>query len=182
MKMNLNLDPKIEDRKKVISSSSGLSMFCSGCSVSITIITPLGEQLHRNTKFVGSDSSNYLLLKLPSYDSHILTNYFQVDFYLNAKVVARRGEGVIVCFRTKIKNIILQPIALLVIDIPKTMLLYQLRSEPRYDVDMSAKVVAKSKKINVMIKDISSGGCCFMADIYAPKLESDESLVIKVLK
>ncbi|MCG7584316.1 PilZ domain-containing protein [Photobacterium sp. OFAV2-7] len=177
----MNLDPNVDVQKKVISSLSGLNMLCHSCLVSITVITPLGEQLHNSTKYVGADSSNYILLKLPSYDSHTLANYFQVGFDLNVKVVARRGEGVIVCFRTKIKNIILQPIALLVIDIPKTMILYQLRSEPRYDVDISAEIIGKSKRIHVKIIDISISGCCFVADIHASKLEGDELLEIKVM-
>lgn len=179
--MDANAEKTMKNREMLTNGSDGLSMIYKSCVASISVTTPLGEQLQYRSQFVGSDSLSYLLLKLPSIGATSIKRHFQQGFYLSVKAIADRGEGTIVCFRTKIRNVILNPIALLVLDIPTTMKLHQLRCEPRFEVSMRANVIFDQDSFQVELLDLSNSGCCFVISTHDCKLKKDDPLVIEVM-
>ncbi|MBL4830387.1 MAG: flagellar brake protein [Aliivibrio sp.] len=169
------------NREKITTGPSGLNMIFKSTLVHISVTTPLGKGFKCNTLFVGTDSRSYILLKLPTIGPEMLEQFFQEGFKIVVKAISEQGEGSIIIFRATIKHIWLQPIPILVLNMPSTMKLHQLRREPRFEVEMEANIQIKEQKIKVNLRDLSNNGCNFVLDNLDTSFSKDEYVVIEVV-
>ncbi|MGR5149681.1 PilZ domain-containing protein [Photobacterium alginatilyticum] len=169
-----------KSREKTISGNQGIAMVRHGSEVTISIKTPLGRLYRIETVFIGSNSSDEIFFELPEVSKSVIDEYFDQGFWLTVKAISEKGEGAIVNFKTQIMYTILKPTRLLVLELPRTMGLLQLRSEPRYDVKLQGKIALAQRELLVDFKDLSKNGCCFYQDINGPQLREDMAIVVMI--
>ncbi len=133
-----------------------------GGEMTIGITTPVGTAFRAKTTFIGKHSENIALIELPKVSDDDLRYFFQEGFWLVVRAVSQRGEGALVHFRSKIVHLYHHPIPMVAISVPQTMQVAQLRKEPRYELNLTAKIRSEQYRVECEIRDLSKGGCRFV--------------------
>jgi hypothetical protein len=123
------------------SSSQNLSFLKAGSPITIDIYTPTGQKRKFNTHFIGYLPKKYVLIEFP--DATKLGTFSQ--YVWQGTVVTVRGliEGrdcAAVAFISTIRQTLQVPSRIMVLDIPTTVTLQQLRSSIRIETQITAKV------------------------------------------
>ncbi|MGF1758742.1 flagellar brake protein [Photobacterium sagamiensis] len=167
-------------REQTVQGNRGIEMINHGSLVTISVKTPLGRLFRCETKFIGSDGTEHLVLTLPKLTPHDLDDYFCEGFWITVKAISDRGEGAIVNFKSQVAYVINKPVGLLLLKIPHTMSLMQLRSEPRYEVKLQGHIPIVNRNLLVDFKDLSAKGCCFQFGVNGPTFDADDVISITV--
>ena len=117
-----------------INSSDAIDMVSHSSEFIIDLVTPIGTRYVGKTKFIGRHSDNFLLLELPNITEGELDYFFQEGFRMEVKAISTKGEGALISFRSRVINVMLAPIGMLMISQPSMMKITQLREDTRYDV------------------------------------------------
>jgi hypothetical protein len=122
-------------------SSRNLAYLKAGAAIIIDISTPAGQKRKFNTIFIGYLPKKYVLVEYP--DATKLGAFSQ--YIGQGTVVTVRGliegrDGAAVAFISTIKQTLQIPSRIMVLDIPNTVTLQQLRSSVRIDTRIDAKV------------------------------------------
>ncbi|WP_114765506.1 PilZ domain-containing protein [Vibrio rhodolitus] len=147
---------------KTITSVDGLAMLDHGRELNIGIVTPVGTQFRVTSRLIGTHSNHMILVELPKLTEDRLQAFFQEGFWATLNAISPRGEGAVLTFRSQILHIIRAPIAMIAMSIPQTMQSSPLRNEPRYEVNLEAKVHSTNHRIDCEIKDLSKSGCLYV--------------------
>ncbi|NOH78241.1 flagellar brake protein [Vibrio sp. RE86] len=145
-----------------LNSTDALSMIEHGSELTMGISTPVGTTFRCKTSFIGTHSDNLVLVELPKVSEDDLNFFFQSGFWVTVRAISPRGEGAIVHFRSQIQHATKSPVPLLTLSIPQTMQVTQLRKEPRFEVNLTARALSNSHKLDCEIRDLSKGGCRFV--------------------
>ncbi len=146
----------------IITGNDGLSMLDHGRELNIGIITPVGTSFRARSHLIGTHSSHMILVELPKVSDDKLQAFFQEGFWATIRAISPRGEGAILTFRSQILHVIRAPIAMIAMSIPQTMQSAALRNEPRYEVNLMAKVHSTNHRIDCEIRDLSKSGCLYI--------------------
>lgn len=143
-------------------STDALAMIEHGSEITLNVTTPVGTKFLTTSLFVGSHSGNAMLVEIPQISEDDLKFYFQEGFWINVKALSHRGEGAIIHFRSQLTHRLGDPFPVLVLSVPSTMQVAQLRKETRYEVNLPAKAYVNDYKVECEIRDLSRGGCRFV--------------------
>lgn len=169
-----------KSREKTIPGLQGIAMVSHGSEVTISVKTPLGRLYRVDTIFIGSNGSDEIFLELPAINKAEFDDYFNDGFWLTVKAISEKGEGAIVNFKTQITQIVHKPVRLLILAVPQSMSLFQLRSEARYEVKLQGLIALAQRELLVDFKDLSKNGCCFLLDLNGPKFDEDTYVIISI--
>jgi len=122
-------------------SSRNLAFLKAGAAITIDITTPAGQKRKFNTTFIGYLPKKYVLIEFP--DSSKLGNFAQ--YIGQGTVITVRGliegrDGAAVAFISTVRQTLQIPSRIMVLDIPNTVTLQQLRSSVRIETRIDAKV------------------------------------------
>ncbi|HAS6349591.1 flagellar brake protein [Vibrio sp. IRLE0018] len=145
-----------------LNSTDALAMIEHGSEITLNVATPVGTKFLTTSLFVGTHSGHSILVEIPQISDDDLKFYFQEGFWVNVKALSHRGEGAIIQFRCQLTHRLSDPFPLLVLSVPSTMLVSQLRKETRYEVNLPAKAYVNEAKVECEIRDLSRGGCRFV--------------------
>lgn len=164
-KKNSNSTSVARTNKSVVNlnSTDALAMVEHSSELKLNITTPVGTRFICRTAFIGTHSDRYLLAEVPNISSEDMEFYFQEGFWINIRALSTRGEGAMIHFRSQLLHVIQEPIPFVMLSIPNTMQVTQLRKEPRYEVNLPGKVLAEEHKANCEVRDLSKSGCRFIA-------------------
>jgi c-di-GMP-binding flagellar brake protein YcgR len=151
-----------------------------GGELTIGITTPVGTTFRCKTAFIGTHSNNVILSELPKVSDDDLEFFFQEGFWATVRAISPRGEGAVVHFRSQLQHIFRSPIPMVSLSIPQTMQVTQLRKEPRYDVNLEARVLAESHKLDCEIRDLSKSGCRFITAPLSRPFQVGEEITLHV--
>lgn len=180
------LKDKIKNKRQAkmmqstISSIDALPMIAHGTELTFDLMTPLGSHLSSKTTFIGCHGHQYILLEMPELQGDDKDYFFQEGFWLEVSVISSRGRGAHISFKSQLMHIIEAPVAMILISIPQSMQIYQLRKETRYDVALMAKALTKNTKFECEIHDLSKGGCRLVTSVLNQTLDIGEKVVISV--
>jgi len=140
-------------------SSRNLAYLKAGSSVIIDISTPAGQKRKFSTIFIGYLPKKYVLVEYP--DATKLGTFSQ--YIGQGTVVTVRGliegrDGAAVAFISTIKQTVQIPSRMMVLDIPNTVTLQQLRSSVRIDTRIDAKVKVDDVYWQTTITNLSVDG------------------------
>jgi hypothetical protein len=140
-------------------SSRNLAFLKAGAPIIIDISTPAGQKRKFNTFFIGYLPKKYVLIEYP--DSSKLGAFSQ--YIGQGTVVTVRGliegrDGAAVAFLSTIRQTLQIPSRIMVLDIPNTVTLQQLRSSVRIDTDISAIVKIDGVYWQSTMKNLSDNG------------------------
>ncbi len=170
-----------KEKEKQIPGAQGALLIKSSSVVTISIKTPLGRIFRCETAFIGTNSHDYLLFEMPAISKKEIEMYLLEGFNISIKAISDRGEGAVVRFTSKIEHLILKPIGLLVINMPHSMVLTPLRSEPRFEVNLQGKAVLPERQLQVELQDLSHKGCCFQHSIHGPEISLNQKINLFIM-
>jgi len=122
-------------------SARNLAFLKAGAAITIDISTPAGQKRKFQTHYIGYLPKKYVLIEFP--DATKLGNFSQ--YIGQGTVVTIRGliegrDGAAVAFISTIRQTLQIPSRIMVLDIPNTVTLQQLRSSVRIDTHINAKI------------------------------------------
>ena len=123
------------------SSARNLAFLKAGAPITIDISTPAGQKRKFNTFFIGYLPKKYVLIEFP--ETTKLGNFSQ--YIGQGTVITVRGliegrDGAAVAFISSVRQTLQIPSRIMVLDIPTSVKLQQLRSSVRIDTRILAKV------------------------------------------
>jgi len=163
-----------------ITSVDGLAMLDHGRELTIGIVTPVGTSYRVKSQLIGTHSNHMILVELPKLPEDKLLAFFQEGFWATIRAISPRGEGAILTFRSQILHIIRSPIAMIAMSIPQTMQTTPLRNEPRYEVNLGAKVHSTNHRIECEIRDLSKSGCLYVTPSLTRPFNSGEDIELHI--
>ncbi|MBA5761405.1 flagellar brake protein [Vibrio sp. 404] len=163
-----------------ITSVDGLAMLDHGRELNIGIVTPVGTSFRAKSNLIGTHSNHMILVELPKLSEDKLLAFFQEGFWATIRAISPRGEGAILTFRSQILHIIRTPIAMVAMSIPQTMQTSPLRNEPRYEVNLAAKVHSTNHRIECEIKDLSKSGCLYVTPSLTRPFNAGEDIELHI--
>ncbi|WED24800.1 flagellar brake protein [Vibrio sp. JC009] len=167
--------------ESTINSTDAIDMINHGSELTINITTPVGIKYMGKARFIGSHSDNLFLIEPPEISGEDYDYFFQEGFWINIKAISQRGEGAIVQFRSQIEHISHDPMKMVMVKIPGMVKIHQLRKEPRYDVNLEARAVVGSRKIECEIRDLSKGGCRFVTSSLANSFHVGDDISLEII-
>lgn len=175
--------PESKDRSvTTVHSADALAMIEHGGELTMGITTPVGMTFRCKTAFIGTHSSSMILAELPDKVPETdLDHFFQEGFWSTIRAISPRGEGAVIHFRSQIHHIVKDPLPMVMLSIPPTMQVSQLRKEPRFEVNLEAKVVSEGRKFDCEIRDLSKSGCRFITSPLNHTFQIGEEIALYVL-
>lgn len=168
-------------REEDVPGLKSVKMIRHGSDVMVSVKTPLGHLYRTETTFIGSDGLDRIYLAPPKISKIECEEFFQQGYWITIKAISEHGEGAQITLKTRIKHLVTDPVRLVVVDIPVSATLTQLRQEPRYEVNLTGIIQLGSRKLTVELKDISSSGCCFLTELHGPQFSPGMPLSIRVV-
>ncbi|TMM47554.1 PilZ domain-containing protein [Colwellia ponticola] len=140
-------------------SARNLAYLKAGAPIIIDIATPAGQKRKFNTFYIGYSPKKYVLVEFP--DSRKLGSFSK--YIIAGTVVTVRGliegrEGAAVAFISSIRQTLQIPSRIMVLDIPNTVTLQQLRASVRIDTHIPAKVKIDDLYWQTTITNLSVSG------------------------
>ncbi len=172
------LQTKKESDRQVstLNSTDAMAMVEHGSEVTLSVTTPVGTKFMTTSTFVGCHSNHTALIEVPHISDDDLKYYFQEGFWLNVKAYSQRGEGAIIPFRAQLVHRLDEPYPILILDLPRTMQVYQLRKEVRYEVNLRAYVHLDGYRNECEIRDLSRSGCRFVTSPMSRPLQVGDEI------
>lgn len=167
--------------QSTISSFEALPMIAHGSELTFDLMTPIGTQLSSKANFIGCHDHQYILMEMPKVQEDDKAYFFQEGFWMEVSAISSRGRGAHISFKSQLIHIIEAPIAMLLLSIPQSMQIYQLRKEPRYEVALMAQALTSHHKFECQIHDLSRGGCRLVTSVLNQTLDIGENVVISVI-
>ncbi|USD66941.1 flagellar brake protein [Vibrio sp. SCSIO 43136] len=166
--------------ESVMRSTDALTMVAHSSEVTINITTAVGIKYQGTTNFIGTHGNDLILLEIPDMSDEDKEYFLQDGFWLNVRAISPRGEGALLYFRSQMVHVVYDPVPMLMLSIPSTMKVLQLRKEPRYDVALHAILHCKECKIEAEIRDLSKGGCRIETSPLARNFQIDDVIRIEL--
>ncbi len=165
---------------QTLNSTDALAMIEHGGDVTLTVTTPVGTSFRSATKFIGAHSDHRILLEIPNIDESDLKYFFQEGFWLIVRAISQRGEGGVVQFRSQLLHIVDEPLSLIILSIPQSMQVTNLRKEPRYEVNLGARLCTGDTQVRCELRDMSKSGCRFILPALGKSLVVGQEVALKV--
>lgn len=161
-----------------------LRLLPAGSAVVIEISTPTGLSRKVHSTFIGYLSKQYVLIQYP--EAKKLGHY--ANFLKMGGVVTLRGlhEGhkfAIVAFTTQVKQTLLQPSKVIVLEFPKEVRVLYLRNGIRLKTEIQALMEFNKENYPAQITDLSPSGCQLIINSKElPTLDNELEIEITVAK
>ncbi|PMH43434.1 cation tolerance protein CutA [Vibrio sp. 10N.286.49.C2] len=165
---------------QTLNSTDALAMIEHGSDVTLTITTPVGTSFRCSSQFIGAHSDHRILLELPQISESELKDFYQEGFWLVVRAISQRGEGGIIQFRSQLLHLMEEPVPLLVLSIPQSMTVTNLRKEARYEVNLDAVLEFGDRRVRCEIRDMSKSGCRFILPALSKHLTIGEPVTLRV--
>jgi c-di-GMP-binding flagellar brake protein YcgR len=166
--------------QSTISCVEALPMIAHGSELTFDLVTPIGTRLSSKASFIGCHGHKYILMEMPEVQGDDKAYFFQEGFWMEVSVISSRGRGAHISFKSQLIHIIEAPVAMILLSMPKSMQMYQLRKEPRYDVTLMAQALSNKHKFECQLHDLSKGGCRLVTSVLNKTLDIGDSVVISV--
>ena len=137
-----------------------LALIHAGSNVTIEICTPAGQKKKFRSVYIGCLPNQYVMIQFP--DGKKLGNFGQ--YIVQGTSITVRGliegrEGAVVAFIGNIKQTLLIPSRIMVLEYPSKITLQHLRSSIRIHTKIAAKIKIDNKFWEATITDLSNNGC-----------------------
>ncbi|MDF2152658.1 flagellar brake protein [Vibrio sp. CAU 1672] len=165
----------------VLNSTDAMAMVEHGSEVTLNVTTPVGTKYITTSTFVGCHSNNTALIEIPNISDEDLRFYFQEGFWLSVKAYSHRGEGAVIPFRAQLQHRLGAPYPLLILALPNTMQVFQLRKETRYEVNLDARLHLSDYRTECEIRDLSRGGCRIITSPMSRPLQPQDKVSLDVV-
>ena len=161
-----------------------LRLLPAGSIIVLEVSTPTGQKKKIHSTFIGYQPKQYILIQYP--DPKKLGHFS--DYIKVGATVTIRGlhEGLkfaIVAFTAALKQTLLQPSKIIVLEFPKEIRVLYLRNGIRLQTEIEATVEFDNNNYPAQITNLSPSGCqLIISSEEPPKLANDTEIEITVAK
>lgn len=163
-----------------INSSDAIEMISHSSEFIIDILTPIGRTFTTTTKFIGYHSKSLILIEFPDISRDEIDSYLQEGFWMNVRAFSQKGEGAIIKFRCQIMHTLTGVLPMILLSVPSSMYIQQLRKEPRYDVKLLSRALVNGHKAAAEIRDLSKSGCRFIISSLTKDFNIGDEVILEV--
>lgn len=122
-------------------TARNLAFLKAGAPITIDISTPAGQKRKFNTFFIGYLPKKYVLIEFPEAKKlGSFSQYIGQGTIITVRGLIEGRDGAAVAFISNVRQTLQIPSRIMVLDIPNTVTLQQLRSSVRIDTQITAKV------------------------------------------
>ena len=140
-------------------SNKDLALLQAGSTVFIEISTPTGQKVQLRSIFIGYLPQEYILLKFPEVKKlDEMSHYIKEGSSITVRGLIEGQEGAVLGFVTTIKQTLLIPSKILLLELPKKFTLQYLLSSIRIDTKIKATVKIDQDHLSAMITNLSITG------------------------
>ncbi|NQY88343.1 MAG: flagellar brake protein [Colwellia sp.] len=158
-----------------------LSLLHAGSTVSIEIITPAGQRGKFRTFFIGYLPKKYVLIQFPENNKlGKFSQHITQGMGVTVRGLIEGHEGAVLAFVSTIKQTILMPSRIIVLDFPRTVGIQNLRSSIRIETHIHAKVKIDQNYWQATITNLSISGCQLNIE-NGEKLLLSEKKIIEII-
>jgi len=158
-----------------------LILLHAGSLVTIDVVTPAGQRGKFRTTFIGYLPKKYVLIQFPEANKlGQFSQHIKQGMSITVRGLIEGHEGAVVAFATSIKQTILMPSRIIVLEFPRTVGLQNLRSAIRIETDINAKVQIDQNYWQTTIINLSINGCQLNI-INGEKLVLSEKKAIEII-
>ncbi|MDX2369947.1 MAG: PilZ domain-containing protein [Colwellia sp.] len=137
-----------------------LSLLHGGSMITIEIITPAGQRAKFRTSFIGYLPKKYVLIQYPDVNKlGDFAKHVTQGMGVTVRGLIEGNEGMVLAFLSTIRQTILMPSRIIVLDFPRTVSTQNLRSSIRIDTHICAKVKIDEDYWQTTIINLSINGC-----------------------
>lgn len=169
-----------KNKERVVMGIQAMDFIQHGTEADLEIVTPLGQRLTFKSNFIGFDDQQHIFFILPKFPKSEYEEFFIQGFNVDIQGISEKGEGALVCFRSRIKHVIYRPIQVLVFPVPQQAKLVLLRNEVRYELRLPGDIQLLNRKLRVILTDVSSAGCGFTFEAISPVFDVDLQMTLEV--
>ncbi|WP_417357468.1 flagellar brake protein [Gallaecimonas pentaromativorans] len=163
-----------------VNSTDAFAMIEHGGALDLHITTPVGSQYHCSTVLIGKHGTRCLLLEVPDIPADDFNYFFQDGFWINVRAISPRGEGAELHFRSQLLHQVKDPLPMLLLSVPTSVKVTQLRKEPRFEVKLPGKVILESHKSDCELRDLSKSGCRFVTPPLGRTFQLGDQLTLSI--
>ena len=171
---------KTKTKERVVMGQQAMDFIQHGTAASMEVVTPLGRRFNFKSNFIGFDDQQHIYFTLPKISKIEYEEFFVDGFNVDIEGISEQAEGTLVRFRSRIEHVIIRPVQVLVLSVPQEAKLALLRNELRYELQLSGDIQLSARKLNVLLTDVSAGGCGFTYDAISPVFEVAQKIVLEV--
>lgn len=158
-----------------------LALLHAGSLVTIDVVTPAGQRGKFRTTFIGYLPKKYVLVQFPEANKlGQFSQHLKQGMSVTVRGLIEGHEGAVVAFATSIKQTILMPSRIIVLEFPRAVGLQNLRSSIRIETDINAKVKIDDNYWQTTIADLSINGCQ-LSIVNGEKLVLSEKKAIEII-
>jgi len=151
---------KAIDVDTVTSLNRNLSLLHGGSIITIEIITPAGQRAKFRTVFIGYLPHKYVLIQFPEINKlGNFAKHITQGMGVTVRGLIEGPEGIVLAFISTIKQTLLMPSRIIVLDLPRTVGIQHLRSSIRIDTHIHGKVKIDEGYWQTTIINLSINGC-----------------------
>ncbi|CAM2775413.1 flagellar brake protein [Vibrio mytili] len=170
-----------ERQATTLNSTDAMAMVEHGSEVSLNVTTPVGTKFITTSTFIGCHTNHTALIEVPNISDEDLKFYFQEGFWITVKAYSQRGEGAVIPFRAQLQHRLSDPYPILILSLPSTMQVYQLRKEVRYEVNLQAYAHIGDYRVECELRDVSRSGCRFVTNPISRPLQVDDKVLLELI-
>jgi len=145
----------------IVPSHKGLQHLPIGSRITLEIQRSCGSLEKFNSVFAGLQPEQGVLFKMPCTSSIKNPLLLEEGNVVTVRGLSTQGVGAIIAFRATITRHYTPPFSMLVTTVPESIQMHLLRNEPRFSLDMEAKLSSNGNSLKGGLEDISLSGCCF---------------------
>lgn len=140
-------------------SARNLAFLKAGAPIIIDISTPAGQKRKFQTLYIGYLPKKYVLIEFPEASKlGSFSQYIGQGTVITVRGLIEGHEGAAVAFISTVRQTLQIPSRIMVLDIPNTVTLQQLRSSVRIDTHINAKVKIDDVYWQTTITNLSIDG------------------------
>ena len=158
-----------------LTADKGLQLLPISTKVVFDICHSTESKVQLKSTYIGLQVNHALLFQFPKSKNIVCSSFLPEGNIINVKAVSTQGEGIILSFKTTILRLYPAPFPMLATSIPESIQLQLIRKEPRFNMDLAAKMRWETSEVNGEIEDISCNGCCFVTSELLDDLKKSEN-------
>ncbi|MBB1426790.1 flagellar brake protein [Shewanella sp. SG44-2] len=139
-----------------------------------------GKTVQSRSSLIGYQVGRFILIEYPNKGFSEAYQHMLVNAEIVVRAMTNSGFKDIVAFKTTIFSVVNQPIRMLCISVPKTIIKKKVRDQLRVNIEQDVFIMHNDNKISAKMLDFSSTGCLLTVDAKTVSIEQGEEIHVAI--
>jgi len=139
-----------------------------------------GKTVQSRSSLIGYQVGRFILIEYPNKGFSEGYQHMLVNTDIVVRAMTNSGFKDIVAFKSTILSVVNQPIRMLSLSVPKTIIKKKVREQLRVNIEQEVFILHNDNKISAKMLDFSSTGCLLMVDAKTVSIEQGEEIHLAI--